>query len=543
MSQVLPAQGSGETGTQSTGRARDESVGASQVKRRWVVSITSVAAGGLLLAVSFPPRPWWWLAPVAFALLGLALRGRRARAGAGYGFVFGLAFFLPHLFWIQDFLGAELGPVPWLALSTVMAAFVAAACALLPLVGRLPAAPLWMALVFLAQEAVRSRFPFNGFPWGRVAFGQVDGPFLSLGSIGGAPLVGFAVLLTGFGLAALIAHVHEHGLRPSPAWCTPVSAALVPVIAALLVWPTVGTEPQDGTRTVAVVQGNAPNIGLGLLGQRSTLRRHHLQASQELATRIRSGALPRPDLVVWPETATEITGPDQAIDNIVADLGAPTLIGALYQPPTGSSQNAVIAWDPHTGQGQRYAKQELVPFAEYIPLRSIAALFTPFADTTDLTAGTRPGVLDIADTTVGIAICYEAAYDHVSREATNQGAQLLVVPTNNAWYGRGEMTYQQLAMSRLRAVEHGRAVIVAATSGVSAIIRPDGSLAQITDMFTTASLIEDVPLRHTTTLADRLGPWTERGLTILAVVGILAAAHSHQRPRHVGEISSDDATS
>ncbi len=137
-------------------------------------------------------------------------------------------------------------------------------------------------------------------------------------------------------------------------------------------------------------------------------------------------------------------------------------------------------------------------------LRSIAAFFTPFADTTDLTAGSRPGVLDIAGTTVGVAICYEAAYDYVTREATDNGAQVLVIPTNNAWYGRGEMTYQQLAMSRLRAVEHGRAVIVSAIRGVSVIIQPDG-LTQTTTMFTTASLVDSVPLRPTTTVADRLG--------------------------------------
>ena len=124
----------------------------------------------------------------------------------------------------------------------------------------------------------------------------------------------------------------------------------------------------------------------------------------------------------------------------------------------------MFAWDPRTGRGAHYTKRELVPFGEHIPLRSVAGWFTPFVDTTDdLRPGSTLGVFDLAGTRVGVAICYEVAYDYPLREAVAAGARLLVVPTNNAWYGRGEMTYQQLAMALLRAVEFGRAVVVAAT--------------------------------------------------------------------------------
>ncbi|MGW5721468.1 apolipoprotein N-acyltransferase [Amycolatopsis sp. NPDC003865] len=493
--------------------------------------VIATAVAGVLLYASYPPRSWWWLAPVGFAILGLVLRRCRARGGVGYGAVFGLAFFLPHLRWIQDFLGAEFGPAPWLVLSGVMALFIAAACALMTLVARLPGAPVWMALVFLLQETVRARFPLNGFPWGRAAFGQVEGPLLALASIGGAPLVSLAVPLTGFGLAALVIWLRQGGSRRARGWIPPTAAAVLPLAAALALWPAIGTEAQTGTRTVAVVQGNAPNVGLGLLHQRATLRDNHLRASRDLAARVRTGAVPRPDLVVWPETATAITGDDPAIDQAVTDLGAPSLIGALHRLNTGQDENAVIGWDPRTGPGPRYAKQELVPFAEYVPWRPIARWFTPFADTGDLRPGTQPGALDIAGTRLGVAICYEVAYDAILRESVRTGAQLLVVPTNNAWYGRGEMTYQQLAMSRLRAVEHGRAVLVAATSGVSAIIRPDGSVSASLGMFTAGSLTAQLPLRTTTTVADRLGGWTERALTIAGLTGVTAALVVRLRAR------------
>ncbi|WP_199432124.1 apolipoprotein N-acyltransferase [Qaidamihabitans albus] len=520
--------------TASEARTTERSATESRWRRSLPVlgRLTLAVASGAVFYLSFSPRELWWLAPLAFAGLGVALHGRRIWGSAGYGFAFGLTFNLLHLMWIQDFLGADFGASPWLGLSTVLAAYIAAACALMPLVSRLPVAPVWMALLFGLQEFARSHWPANGFPWGRAAFSQPEGPLLSLASLGGAPLVGFAVVVTGFGLAWLIMRVRQ----PARYWIVPALAAVLPVTAGLVTWPTVGTGPQTGTRTVAVVQGNAPDLGLGLLGARDTIRANHLAESERLAERVEAGEAPRPDLVVWPETATSATGDDAALDAMVDRFGVPALLGVRYEYPDGDAENAVAAWQPGAGQGKRYAKQELVPFAEYVPMRSIARLFTPFVDNTgDMRWGTEPGVFDIAGTRVGVAICYEAAYDYVSRGATNGGAELLVVPTNNAWYGPGEMSYQQLAMSRLRAVEHGRAVVVAATSGVSAIVRPDGSLVEDTELFTAASLVADVPLRQQTTLSDRLGAWTEYVLVGAALAAVATGIALRSRTRRAGD--------
>ncbi|MFS8097166.1 apolipoprotein N-acyltransferase [Lentzea alba] len=474
----------------------------------------AAALAGAGLALSFPPRTPWWLAVPAFMVLWLVLKGAGARRSAGLGFVFGLAFFLPHLRWIQHFLGNDFGPSPWLVLSALMALFISGVCALVPLVAKLPAAPVWAALLFVLQETARGLIPFNGFPWGRVAFGQVDGPFARLAVIGGAPLVTFAVVVTGFGLAAWLPRLREwrHG------W------AVLPFVAALALGPLISVEPQNGQRTVAVVQGNAPDIGLGLLSARDTLRNNHLRKTSELAALVRGGALPKPDLVVWPESATNTRAKDPVLDHAVNELGVPVLVSALR-----NNENSVIAWHPDTGPGESYAKQELVPFAEHIPLRPLARLFTPFADQPDLNAGTEPGLLNVAGTQVGLGICYEVAYDYVLRESAQKGAQLLVVPTNNAWYGRGEMTYQQLAMARLRAVEHGRAVVVAAISGVSAVVRPDGSVVQSTGMFTDDLMVDSVPLRSDITFATRWGGAIHVLLTGAAFAACLVGLWARRR--------------
>jgi apolipoprotein N-acyltransferase len=172
--------------------------------RRWGLlaarSVAAVAAGVLLFA-SFPPRPLWFLAPLGIALLVAVLTARPLprKSGFGYGYLAGLGFFVPLLPWI----GVYVGPLPWLALAAAEAVFVGLFGALTVHLRSLPAAPLWIATAWSATEFLRATVPFGGFPWGRLAFGQPDGTFVSLAALGGAPLVSFAVALTGTGLAAL----------------------------------------------------------------------------------------------------------------------------------------------------------------------------------------------------------------------------------------------------------------------------------------------------------------------------------------------------
>lgn len=492
-------------------------------------ALAALAGGGLLYA-SYPPRDLWWLAPFAFALLAAALRHRGARAGFCYGLLFGLAFVLPLLTWLQDFLGTDFGPWPWLALSTVVALYMALAGAAMAVVSRLRGGPVWMAALFIGSEVLRTRFPINGFPWGKVGFGQPEGLFLPLAALGGTALLGFAVVLTGIGLTELLARLRNADTRGLRLLAAPVAFTLLPILAGAAAAPLITTDAQDGTRTVAVVQGNAPNDGINLMYDTPILRRNHLAATEKLVADIKAGRVAKPDLVVWPETVIDLgTDPteDPALTRVVADLGVPILIGArliVSRGPGGKIQNTVLSWDPVTGPGRSYAKQELVPFSEYIPFRAISSAITPFvADTRDMIPGTSPGVLPASGTTVGIAICYEIAYEQVVGESVRAGAKMLAVPTNNAWYGPGEMSYQQLAMSRVAAVEFGRAVTVSSTSGVSAFVEPDGSVTQQSGLYTAATLVGRVPLRSTVTLATRLGAWPEWAASAIGLVALAAA--------------------
>jgi len=477
--------------------------------------VLAASLAGAALVLAFPPFDMWLLAPLAVAGLVLILGRSRPALGAVVGLAFGLGFFLPLLHWSGTFVGA----LPWMLLALSQAVPVAIFGALAGQVARLSGWPVWIAALWVAQEALRSRVPFGGFPWGRLAFSQADAPLARLASLGGAPLVTFAVALSGALLAYVVmAAVCRNSLRAALA-----TTACVFVVAGGFLLPL--SESTGRSVRVAVIQGNVPRLGLGLDAQRQAVLRNHVTATVELADRVRAGKVRRPDLVIWPENSSDIdpfTDPPARalIDAAVAAIGVPVLVGAVIDGPGAKVSNVGIVWDPRTGAGERYVKRHPVPFGEYIPFRRISRHFSDKVDLVarDFAVGNRPGVLDIGPTQVGDVICFEVAYDGIVRDTVTHGAEVLVVQTNNATFGRSAETHQQLAMSRIRAIEHGRAVLVSATSGVSAVIEPDGHVVDRSDVFTQDVLVESIVLSNTRTLATRVGALPEWLLIIATLV-------------------------
>jgi apolipoprotein N-acyltransferase len=297
------------------------------------------------------------------------------------------------------------------------------------------------------------------------------------------------------------------------------------------------------------VQGNVPRLGLREFEQQRAVTTDHMDETQALAADVAAGRLPRPDAVIWPENASDMDPYTDAearrlIDTAVASVGVPVLVGAVLDGPGPTHvTNAAIVWSPGTGPGERYAKRHLVPFGEYLPMRSLLTRLVGRFSLIgrDFLPGHRPGLLHVGPVRLGDVICFEVADDGVVRDAVDAGGRLIAVQTNNATYerpgdnGDGGETAQQLQMSRLRAVEHGRAVVVAATSGVSAVIVPDGRLEWRSGVFRPAHVVIDLPLRDPRSVADLLGAWPERALAILAGL-VLIAATIRQRWTRSGRV-------
>lgn len=493
---------------------------------------------GVALLLAFPSPNLWFLAPVGVGALALSVRGGRMRTGFLLGGLTGLVFFLPLLGWTST----HVGPWPWLLLGGLQALYVAVLGAAIALVGPLAdKRPGWWPVVlgtlWVAQEALRGRTPFGGFPWGRLAFSQADSPAVRLAWLGGAPLVTFAVAVAG-GLLYL-GFLHR---RRIPAAALAAAGAL----AVMALGYAVPLKAASGDHvTVAIVQGNVPRMGLDFNAQRRAVLDNHVQATLDLAADVRAGKVPRPDLVIWPENSSDIDpirngDAADAIDRAADAVGVPILVGAVQSGPgENQSRNVGLVWESGHGVTASYQKQHPVPFAEYLPLRKIvepiAKIVTDKAGLlrTDFQPGHGSSVIPMGSARVGDVICFEIAYDGLVRDSVADGAQLLVVQTNNATFNVDE-SRQQLAMVRLRAVEHGRDSLMASTVGISGFVDTSGRVHQASGFFSRAVMVRQLTLGTGQTPATRLAFWPEALLTAGAAGIVLAAAFLPLRRRRTG---------
>ena len=472
------------------------------------------ALGGALLETAFPGLSWWWAAPLAIAILLLALRRDSIPAGLVAGGAFGLSFFLLHVWWAESAVGQ---PIGWIALAASQAAFVSAFGGVWVWLRRArwlrPRAGCQVVVVtvtWVALERLRGRWPFGGFPWGGLAFSQTDGPLLRLAPLGGTTLVSATVVAVGAALAMSLGTTRRARRRGML-----YLVALLGGVAAIQVLP-LPVVPEVGTLRIAAVQGNVPSGQIGLRSRALQVTANHAAGTATLQGSAAPGTL---DLVLWPESAADIDPRSDGavagiVDGAARAVGAPILLGT--QRFDGQRRfNDYILWEPGAGGRAAYTKQHPVPFGEYIPYRSFFRRLTPTVDQvgTDMAAGRGIALLSVPIARLGrsvpltTVICFEVAYDDLVRRSVLAGSEAIIVPTNNASFGRTRESVQQLAMSRFRAAEHNRAVVQISTVGVSAVIAPDGAIREQTGLFTAEQLRDDLPLRTSLTLADRLGSW------------------------------------
>ena len=515
------------------------------VVRRLTVAIVTAVAGGLLMALAFPPAGILRLFAVAGPLLlALSVRGLRARTAYLVAFVFGMAFFVPHIAWAGEFLGW----LPWTALAVYQSVFVGILGPALVAIYRLRVWPAWAACAWVAIEVLRSRYLFGGFPWGRLGFSQDAGPFTPWVAYGGVPLLSAVIALCGFLLAdawlrARTAAWARGGLSIRTAFTRPVlvvvgSALLLPAVGALgWLRITSGDDSDVPSATIAVIQGNVPRAGLEFNAQRRAVLDNHVRETLKLADDVARGRSPRPTVVLWPENSSDIdpfTNADAAtqIQRAADAIDAPILVGAVVNGPGDGVRNMAIMWWPsganNPGPGQNYVKRHPVPFAEYVPYRDFFRKITPMVDQVraDFVAGKRVGTFEVSQDdaqplVIGDVICFEVAHDDLVSDTIAQGAQILTIQTNNATFGHTREADQQFAMSRIRAVEHNRTVLSASTSGISGIILPDGTVVAESGKFVPATYVQSVPLMDTTTIATRVGAWPEWIMRAAALVGVV----------------------
>ncbi|MDO4887961.1 MAG: apolipoprotein N-acyltransferase [Actinomycetaceae bacterium] len=501
--------------------------GALARRLRPLLPLAGAVAAGLCLYASFAPLGLWYMAPVGIALLVAVLRERGAWQAFGLGLVAGYAFFASLVDWASEAAGT---PLARLGIGVVMALYIGALavcwCRLIAAFGHRPwiLAPA-LALTWVAMEQLRGSWPAGGMPWGTLAFGQVEGPLLHLAPYGATQAVGLAVVAAGTFLEALarslaplrasatrtLALPRTPRGRPDYARALSLCAASVFLLASPALLPLPSQPRESTTRetiTVAFVQGHVPSKEELSSGQDRALT-----VTGNLAEQTREVEGRGADLVLWPESASDYDATtDPAARRIVegtsSRLGVPLLLGT-QRYPEDYRYNDYVVWMPGQGPASRYTKQHPIPFGEWMPWRGFFRLFTSAVDqiTINMRAGHEPALLTVnaGERRVRIAtpICFEIAYTSIVSEAVRGGAQLIVVPTNNASFGHSAESYQQFDMTRFQAVASGKTAVQVSTVGVSGIADPDGQIRELTEPWEATSRVAQVHLSDTVTIASR----------------------------------------
>ena len=477
-----------------------------------------VGLAGAVTAWSFYPNHWW-AAVLGVALFLFAVDFQSLAKRITLAIVFAHSFYAFHVQWVS-----VLGNDAWFGLvsiTTLPWLFFA----VLPINSKSKYFYFAPAATIVLIEALRASTPWGGFPWGLIAYSQLDGPFVPLATLGGQGLVTGVVVVVA---ATLVKFLKYRKFRE----------LLIPLVIfgfAANVEPFASQE----TITLSAVQGNVPRTGLDPDTQRLTVLNNHVNMTQELLADITAGRVAKPDLIVWPESGTDID-PLRAgvsatqITKLVANTEIPILIGAttwdgsLLGESGAGPRNAGILWTAQSGPGQLYAKNHLVPFGEYIPLRKLLAKYISRFDQipNDFVPGQKPGVFDINGKSVGDVICFEVAYANHLNDTIAAGAQVIVVQTNNSTYGNTAQPEQQFAITRFRAIENQRAFLVASTSGISGLIANDGTVLAKTKQFESALVSGEVALISENTTSFKFPNWV-----IYASLIIIALAWRGNRKR------------
>jgi apolipoprotein N-acyltransferase len=468
----------------------------------------AAVVAGVVTGLCFAPFDLGPVVLVALVPLLWAWRGARPAHAALYGFAYGIAAYVVVIPWIRYF-----GYVAIVPLVVAMSAYVAGIGALVAAYARRGvASPFLTAAVWVVLEALRGRFPFGGFPWADLGVALHDVPAArALASVGGTLLVSY-VVVAGNGLVLDLAlALRAHARRASALAGIGIAGLLVATVVA----DVTRFEPTStGHVRVAMLQGD--DVQLPLAEQvNQPLTEKHLQ----LADRLEGDY----DLIVFPESSldTDPETDDELRARLVAiaqEHDAAILANARTPGDDGQVRNTNLLYTAAGKLQGKYSKQHLVPFGEYVPwrdalgwlpeLRQVPYDFEPGHSRTLFRAHGHP---------FESVICFESAFGPLVRDAVRDGAQFVVVSTNNRSYQRSANSEQHLALGQMRAAETGRAVLQASVSGISAVVDPSGDVHHETGLFESRIVTASVPTSTGETLYVRFGDW----VVLLSAIAML----------------------
>lgn len=433
------------------------------------------AFAGVLFAFSFEPIGLWFLAPISYAIL-LRILQKRVNLYLS-AFLFGFISSAITLWWA----GKYVGLIPLVLLALLHGLFYLP----LGLLGRYTTNIYWFIPALLAIEELRSIFPFGGFSWMRIAFSQADAPYASVISIGGALLLSAWVLT----ISAMVAKFQKNLAFP----------LLLVVLLPLFLNNSYSSQAKV---SFIGIQGNTPSVGLTFNDRAEAVFNLHV-------TETRKVAADAADVIIWPENAIDVdpfanTRVQASIESLTASLKTPLITGAISRQ-SGQLENVSLLYDESGEVVSYYSKQYLTPFGEYMPLRPLARIVSPYVDDViDFKVGDRVENHVVNGLTLAPVICYELLSDSLVQNAA-KNSDALVVQTNSATFANTSESTQQLNVTRLRALENAREIVSVSTIGISAHIGINGEIISRTQENVSAQLSGELRSSSDRTIANWLG--------------------------------------
>ena len=446
---------------------------------------TIIAA--LLLSAGFAPLGLWFTVPMAYAIYIKVLVNKRDLLLKS--FLFGFISNAIILSWSKTFVGVA----PWILLSILQGLY------LLPvgLLAKYLKKPVALIFALLIMDEVKNYLPFGGFGWTRIAFSQVESPLIQWVSAIGVIGVSLFTLMIAFVLISPNRYL--------------ITSLLIALIASPFI---ISNTTTADTLNVRAVQGGVPERGLSFNARAEAVLDNHI------AVTLRD-VHSSDDVIIWPENAIDVDpirndSARKKIESLQSTTKKPLIAGAILNEQVLS--NAAVLFDEDGLPRSTYIKRYLTPFGEYIPLRSLAALISPHVErVTDFTPGNEYVFHEVKSVKISTVICYEILSDRIFREsAKNSG--FIAVLTNSATFAGSAEGEQQMAITRIRAIETGKNIVSVSTTGPSAFINYRGDVLEKLNDGEVGSISMAMEVKVENTLATQYGGFITITILLFALV-------------------------
>ena len=504
---------------------------------------------GILMTAAFPNIGFSWAAWFAMVPLLVAMRHQPWGNSFRLGFIAGLAHYFTLMYWLFHTMRTY-GYLPWylsVAILVLMVSYVSlylgAFTVLIQQIARTPGHLVWQVPVFwVSLEFLRSKL-FSGLPWELMGYSQHDTLHLiQIADVFGIYGVSFVIAL-----GNAVAFIGYLLIRDKDWGNIKVTKRLFAVSLACFACLFLSTWVYGDKRLkffddlisrspnvqIAVVQGNIDQT----VKWDPKFQEKTIDDYIKLSESVLSDDL---ELIVWPETATpfyllrDAKSSERVLKGML-NTGKDFLIGSPSYVNRGNRIdyfNSAYLIQAEGSIAGKYDKVHLVPFGEYVPLKKWLPFIGKLVEQVgDFKPGKRGSTIPWRDLKIGMQICYEIIFPNLSRRMVQNGADLLVNITNDAWFGRTGAPYQHFSMAAIRAVENRRALVRAANTGISGFVDPAGRVLATTPLFEEKALKQKIPVLKTKTIYSRYGDFFAITCFVAALVGLIQQYRSKLRFR------------